>query len=164
MWEGYSLRPITEEDRKAVVDIFNYYVENSFAAYPESKLPYGFFDMLMQSYRGYPNAVLIYGGEVVGFGGLKAFNPMPVFGRTAEISYFILPKHTGRGVGRRMLAYFEEKAREAGIKSLLAGISSKNGVSLKFHEKNGFTQCGRFKNAGFKRGEYFDVVYMQKTL
>jgi L-amino acid N-acyltransferase YncA len=36
----YSMSPISNEDREPIIDIFNYYVENSFAAYPETKLSY----------------------------------------------------------------------------------------------------------------------------
>ena len=38
------LKPIGPDDREAVVDLFNYYVENSFAAFPQEKLPCAFFD------------------------------------------------------------------------------------------------------------------------
>jgi len=44
----YSINPISAEDRKSIIDIFNYYIENSFAAYPENKLPYQTFDMFLQ--------------------------------------------------------------------------------------------------------------------
>ena len=32
----YDMVPISPEDRETVIDIFNHYIENSFAAYPES--------------------------------------------------------------------------------------------------------------------------------
>ena len=35
----YFMAPISEKDRKSIIDLFNYYVENSFAAYPETRLP-----------------------------------------------------------------------------------------------------------------------------
>ena len=44
----YSIRPITSEDCEAIMDICNYYVENSFAAYPEKKLPYQAIDLFLQ--------------------------------------------------------------------------------------------------------------------
>ena len=44
----YSITPIYNEDRESIIDIFNHYVENSFAAYPENKLTYQAFDMLLQ--------------------------------------------------------------------------------------------------------------------
>jgi len=45
----YSISQISNEDREQIIDIFNYYVENSFAAYPENKLPYQAFDMFLQA-------------------------------------------------------------------------------------------------------------------
>ncbi len=50
----YSISPIVTEDRKQIIDIFNYYVENSFAAYPEYKLPYQAFDMFLQMSKDLP--------------------------------------------------------------------------------------------------------------
>jgi phosphinothricin acetyltransferase len=50
------------------------------------------------------------------------------------------------------------------MKSLLANVSSRNEASLNFHLKNGFVECGRFKDVGTKFGEYFDVVWLQKFL
>ncbi len=48
------LAPITSDDRETIIDIFNYYVENTFAAYPEEKVTYEFFDVLLGMCQGYP--------------------------------------------------------------------------------------------------------------
>ncbi len=47
-----SISPIAPKDREPIINIFNYYVENSFAAFPESKLPYQTFDMFLQMSKG----------------------------------------------------------------------------------------------------------------
>jgi len=54
-----SISPIAIEDREPIIDIFNYYVENSFAAFPESKLPYQAFDMFLQMSKGLASALTI---------------------------------------------------------------------------------------------------------
>ncbi|WP_301665067.1 GNAT family N-acetyltransferase [Methanoculleus frigidifontis] len=72
----------------------------------------------------------------------------------------MLPGCTGRGLGSRMLAHLEREGRKQGIGCILAGISSRNMGSIRFHNKNGFVECGRFRNVGRKRGEFFDVVWM----
>ena len=43
-----------EGDREAVIDLFNYYIENSFAAYPDKKVSYGLFDQFLTLTEGYP--------------------------------------------------------------------------------------------------------------
>ena len=160
-----AIIPMAEEHRQAVIDIFNFYVENSFAAFPEQKLPYPMFDMLLSMSRNYPSGVIQnQDGKVVGFGMLRAHNPMPAFLHTAEVSYFIDPAHTGNGIGKRLLDHLEERGRAQGIMSLLACISSKNPGSITFHARNGFVECGRFKAVAKKKGVSFDTVWMQKML
>jgi L-amino acid N-acyltransferase YncA len=161
----YSIRPIFNEDRESIIDIFNHYVENSFAAYPENKLPYQAFDMFLQMSNGFPTgSIRDQKGEIVGFGMLRPHNPMPAFCKTAEVTYFILPGHTGKGLGRMLLGSLEKGAVEKGITNILASISSLNPGSIKFHQNNGFRECGRFKNVGEKNGREFDTVWMQKML
>lgn len=160
-----TLTPIATDDRKDIIDIFNFYVENSFAAYPEKKLPYDFFDTLLNLCQGYPNAtVKNISGEVAGFGMLRPYNPMPVFYRTAEITYFIKPDFTGHGIGRTLLDYLVDEGGKKGITSIIAGISSLNEGSIRFHLKNGFVECGRFRAVGQKNGKLFDVFYCQKMI
>lgn len=157
--------PISPEDREAVISTFNYYIENSFAAYPENKVPYEFFDFLLQAISGYPNAVAKDEDKnFLGFCMLRPHSPMPTFSETAKISYFIRPEHTGKGIGSIMLEYLLSGAREKGLHCILASISSLNEGSIRFHSQHGFSECGRFREAGKKNGRFFDTVWMQKLL
>ena len=158
------LRPMEIGDAQPVMDIFNHYVEHSFAAYPQTRLPEAFYTALMASYQGYPNAVAVDGEKVVGFGGLRAYSPIATFSHTAEISYFLSPDYAAKGLGTLMLAYFVKGAKEKNIETLLASISSLNEASLAFHRKHGFAVCGTLKSIGRKNGVTFDVVYMQKMI
>lgn len=161
----FSINPISNEDREAIMDIFNHYVENSFAAYPEIRLPYQAFDMLLQMTNGLPTGTIKdQSGNILGFGILRPHNPMPTFSRTAETTYFIHPDYTGKGLGKMLLGFLERGAIEKNIKNILANISSLNPISIKFHQKNGFIECGRFIKVGKKNGKEFDTVWMQKTL
>jgi L-amino acid N-acyltransferase YncA len=161
----YSIRPITDQDREPVMNIFNYYVENSFAAYPENKLSYQAVDVFLQMAKGLPTgSIRDQNGKIVGFGMLRAHNPTSTFSHTAEVMYFIHPDHTGKGVGKMLLTFLEKGGRDRGVTNILAHISSLNPNSTKFHQKNGFVECGRFKKVGRKKGREFDMVWMQKIL
>ena len=160
----YIIRPLDKEDNLQVMEIFNYYVENSFAAYPQEKLPLPFYDMLLASYQGYPHAAAVTRGELAGFGGLRAYSPISTFRKTAEVSYFLSPVHTGKGLGSALLQHLADGATQSGIECLLASISSLNEASLRFHEKHGFERCGQLKRVGCKNGMEFDVIYMQRFI
>ena len=161
----YTINPISDADRESIIDIFNNYVENSFAAYPENRLPYQAFDRFLKMSNGLPTgSIKDHNGKIVGFGMLRTHNPMPTFSQTAEVTYFIHPDHTGKGLGKMLLGFLERAAVEKGITNILANISSLNPDSIKFHKKNGFIECGRFRRIGKKWGREFDTVWMQKML
>lgn len=164
MQSDIKLRPMAADDAQPVMEIFNYYVENSFAAYPQTRLPEAFYSTLLASFQGYPNAVAVDSGKVIGFGGLRAYSPMSTFSHTAEVSYFLSPGYSAKGLGTMMLGDFIQGAREKNIETLIASISSLNDASLTFHRKHGFTVCGTLKAVGRKNGVTFDVIYMQKML
>jgi phosphinothricin acetyltransferase len=158
--------PLTEKHGADVMKIFNYYIDNGFAAYPDVKLPDQFFPKFLELTKGYPSYVMIRSElkKVIGFCFLRPYNPFSTFKRTAEITYFIEPEETGKGLGKLALDKLESEARKMGIKNILADISSLNKHSLTFHIKNGFTECGRLTNIGEKKGIPFDVIWMQKDL
>ena len=159
------LNAIVQEDSGEVMEIFNYYAENTFAAYPETKLPPEFFDVLLMMISGYP-ALTARNDEnvLMGFGFLRPYNPMPVFLRTAEITYFVRPDFIGKGVGTALHDYLLQFGKKIGLHTVLANVSSVNAESIRFHLKKGFSECGRFKEAGQKKGQIFDIVYLQKML
>ncbi len=161
----YTLEPMTDEHRKPVIDIYNHFARQGFAAYPEEAVGYAVFDRFLDIAKGYPSAVArTADGRVVGFGFLHAFLPADTFHRTAEVTYFILPEHTRKGIGEKMLDAFMDEARKIGVDNLLANVSSRNEASLEFHRKHGFVECGRFAQVGRKFGQDFDVVWLQKKI
>jgi phosphinothricin acetyltransferase len=158
---------MAEGDRTAVIDLFNHYVENSFAAYPEERVPYGLFDQFLKMTEGYP-AFSARDEECkdrfAGFAFLRPYHPAPSFLRAAEISCFIDPGYTGRGIGSALLGRIVAEARSRGVDTVLANVSSLNGASLRFHERHGFTECGRFRRVARKKGRDLDAVWMQLVL
>ncbi len=161
----YRFARLSDGDRVAVIDIFNYYVQNSFAAYPSVNLGYDAFDFITRLIGGYPSVSVRDGNdEVIGFGFIRAYNPSDTMTRTAEVSYFLAPGHTRKGIGSAILEHLIAEGRKMEVDNLLAGISSRNEQSINFHLRHGFVECGRFKNVGKKFGEDFDIVWMQKKL
>lgn len=163
---SYTFEKLNDSHKVPVINIYNHYIENSFAAYPEQKVPCEFFSIMLEKVQDYPAYAIVNTStnKVAGFCYLKMYHPFAVFKETAEITYFIEPAEVGKGIGKLSLKLLEEKGREKGIRQILASISSKNEQSLIFHLNNGFKECGRFTNVGKKKGEHFDIIWMQKTI
>jgi len=161
---NYLIRKIKEDDLPSVLKIFNYFTENSMAAYGDEpvglEFVLGFKEMAVEECF----KVIEYDKEIIGFGLIRKYAKGSTFKATAVLTYFIMPEHTGKGLGTKMLHQFTSSAKEKGIKNLLAHISSENETSLNFHRKHGFTECGRFKSIGVKFEKEFDVVWVQKVI
>ena len=157
---------LSEKHQNQVIDIYNYYIEKSYAAYPEKKVPYEFYSIMLEKTQGYPAFAIIDENEsnVIGFCYLKPHLPWSTLRETAEITYFIDPKKVGHGIGKEALNLLEKNGKALGIRQILASISSLNEQSLIFHLKNGFKECGRFTNVIKKNNVYFDIVWMQKEI
>jgi len=161
----YTFEQMTENHRHALIDIFNHYIRQSHAAYLEEAVDYRFFDQFLKMSRGYPALVVKNRNQqVVGFGLMRPHHLADSMKRAAELTYFILPEDTGKGLGSAILDFFVREAGKMGIDTLLANISSRNRASIEFHLQKGFRECGRFHKVGRKFGEDFDVVWMQKLL
>jgi L-amino acid N-acyltransferase YncA len=162
---NYRLEPMTGDHRQSVIGIFNHYVAHSFAAYPDTPVPLGFFDKMLELAKGYC-AVVVQGddGQVAGFGLLRPYHFASTLKGTAELTYFLAPGHTRRGLGTAMLNHLIAAARQLGIDNLTADVCSLNAASVAFHLKNGFHECGRVRRAGRKFDREFDVVWFQRRL
>ncbi len=162
---SFQIRKAVDQDRDRILAVFNHYVEQSFAAYPDRPLDSTFFDFMKTIV--YEDAFFVLETQekrIAGFGFLKKYHPYPAFKRTAETGYFILPEFTRKGLGTRLLEALEKEARALGVRTLLANVSSLNPQSLGFHQKQGFRECGRFKKIVRKFGQDMDIVWMQKML
>lgn len=165
----HLIREASTEDIPGMLEVFNYYVENSFASYLETSVGPEFFQAVQSEKdqdkdERFPFYVIEKNGKIIGIGALRPYFPFPNFRHTGVVSYFILPEHTGKGLGSKMLGKLCTEAREKKMKSLLSNVSSKNEVSLNFHLKHGFIECGRFREAGTKFGKYFDIIWLQRFL
>ena len=157
---------MNEKHQKDVMEIFNYYVENSTAAFPSKTLPEQFYAALLKKSEGYPAYSLVdtETNTVAGFCQLSAYSPFPTFSKTACLTYFLSPEYTGKGIGSQCLAKLESEAKQMNITHLIAEISSENAGSIHFHVKHGFAVAGELHDIGEKLGRKFGVVYMEKAI
>jgi L-amino acid N-acyltransferase YncA len=162
----YLIRLAEDKDAPAVTEVFNYFVKNSFAAYPSKPNDESFFTRMRSLAGKFPFYVVeTPEHKVIGFALLRAgFNPADTMSRTAEATLFFLPEYTRASLGGRLLAMLEADAKARGVDNLLASVSSRNEQSLNFCRKHGFVDCGRFQRVGRKFDQDFDIIWLQKFI
>ncbi len=76
--------------------------------------------------------------EMVGWVSFQSFYGRPAYAATAEISIYLDASQRGKGIGKEILQYSLEKAKQFGMKTLLGFIFAHNERSLKLFRQLGF--------------------------
>jgi L-amino acid N-acyltransferase YncA len=99
---------------------------------------------------------------VVGWAALSPVSSRCVYGGVAEVSVYVSADHRGRGVGLALLRGLIERSEAVGIWTLEAGIFPENAASLALHGKAGFREVGRRERLGFLKGQWRDVLLLER--
>jgi phosphinothricin acetyltransferase len=103
-------------------------------------------------------------GDLLGFASYGKFRERPAYKYTVEHSVYVDARFRGQGAGRLLLEAVIEAAQEQDYHVMVGGIDAANAVSIKLHERMGFTHCGTVKQSGFKFGRWLDLALYQRIL
>lgn len=156
---------LSKKHQIPVMDIYNYYVNNSTAAYPNEVVEYEYFTRFLNIAKDFPAyAIMDDNHIVIGFCMLSDYIAHNSFRITASLTYFLSPDYTGKGIGSKCIEKLESEAKKRGITNLISDISTENIRSINFHRKHGFTEIGKLENVATKFGRDFGLVIMHKKL
>jgi phosphinothricin acetyltransferase len=156
---------LTERDFEIIKEIYDYYIENSTATYYTEKISIAELkEFIPCGHEKYKSYLILADGECCGFCYLSQYKKRQAYDRTAEVSVYLKPEWTGKGIGKAALSQLEKVAHEKGISVLIGIISGDNEISIKLFEKYGYEKCGHFRQIGEKFGKVLDVVSYQKII
>ena len=162
------IRKATPEDLSAMVEIYNYYIQNSVVTFDMDVMA---LDDWAEKFRwinelGLPFIVAQSpNGQIIGFAYVAPWRQKAAFKRTVEDSIYLRPAAIGKRVGTRLLQELLDQAKAAGVKEVVAVISDKGAESsIALHERFGFKHQGHLGKVGFKFGRWLGTVLMQKSL
>jgi len=161
------IRPLTAADHDAAARIYNHYVTTSTATFQTE--PVSAEEWAAESLAGEPGrhgawAVEDGDGTFAGYVLVTPFKSRCAYRDSAEVTVYLAPERTGRGLGRAALAHVDGHAREAGLHALLAVVSAENTASLAAFARAGYDEVGRLREVGNKFGRLLDVAYLEKVV
>ncbi len=101
-------------------------------------------------------------GEVIGWGALAPVSGRECYRGVTENSVYVAAAARGRGVGHALLQELVRRADEVGVWTIQAGILAGNEASVALHERCGFRLVGVRERLAQKRGEWRDVVLLER--
>ena len=150
------------------LNIYNYYISNSFSNFEEKKYTINSFKLLYRKIvsNKLPFIVAIENKDVLGVAFVNKFREKSGYRFTYEHSIYINPKFINKGYGSILLKELIKLCKNnKKIKNLIAVIGgSDNHLSIKIHKKNGFKHIGTLSKVGFKKNKWIDSILMQKKL
>ena len=69
-----------------------------------------------------------------------------------------------KGCGKILYTKLLEILKQQGVKTACACVTGANENSINFHKKLGFEEVGRFHNSGYKLGNWYDIIWLEKPL
>lgn len=163
--ETISFEKVSDETLPEVLKIYTYYVLNTTATFHAHALSEDemreivFFDNAK-----YCTYVMKENNLIIGYVILTQHKKREAYDATAEVTIYLKPGFTGKGIGSKAIMFIEKKAQEQRMHVLVATICGENRPSIHLFEKNGFTKCAQYKEVGIKFGQYLDVVAYQKII
>ena len=101
-------------------------------------------------------------GEIIGWAALTPVSSRCVYAGVAEVSVYVDPEHSGKGIGLTLLKELVHLSEAEGIWTLQAGIFPENIGSLRIHEKAGFRTLGIREKIGKQNGIWRDTVLLER--
>jgi L-amino acid N-acyltransferase len=159
----FTIRAATREDLKAVVGIYNWAVNQTFATIDSE--PLGTEEAAAWWEAHEKRSKLIVSTDEGGVNGWARLFPWNQRGfDIVEDLVYVDPVHHGRGIGRALLAELITEARGLGYRTIVASIATDNRAGLELHSKLGFEVVGTIRDAAHKFDRWMDITLVQLAL
>lgn len=163
--ETISFREVTIDMLPRFAEILNYYIRHTAVSfYTEELVADDMREKVFFSHTAFRSFAIEREGSIIGYCSLAPWKKQQAYRHTGEITIYLSPDYTGKGIGTRAICFLVDYAIENGIQVLIAGLCSENEASRRLFEKSGFELCAHFKGVGSKFGRTLDTIYLQRTL
>ena len=159
----FTIRPATNDDVKAIVGIYNWAVNQTFATIDseplEAEEAKAWWEM-----HGKRSKLLVATDEtgVIGWARLLPWKQRGF--DVVECLVYVDPVHHGLGIGAALLRELTAEARGLGYLTIVASVAKDNRAGLALFTRQGFQEVGTIRNAAHKFDRWMDITLVQKAL
>jgi phosphinothricin acetyltransferase len=160
-----EIRPGHSGDLERLVEIYNYYIKHTHAAFSENE--YGVEDR--REWLGEYSAagvhrlfVAVDGDRLLGYATSSRYRPQLAFRNTVESSVYLDPGAVGRGLGGRLYDCLLTALVETPAERVLAAVALPNPASIALHLSRGFTVVGTFTDYAVKNGQAISSTWLER--
>jgi len=112
----------------------------------------------------YPYLVCEENSRIIGYAYAHRHMEREAYQWNAELSVYLDPSFTSKGLGKKLYAIVIEMLKLQGIKTVYGGVTLPNEKSEALHKALGFMVLGTYHNAGYKDGKWHDVAWFERAI
>jgi len=160
---SFAIRPATNDDVGAIVGIYNWAVNQTFATIDSEALSTEEAADWWETHARRSRLIVATDDSgVIGWARLFPWKQRGI--DVVEDLVYVDPVHHGRGIGRALLTELIKQATGLGYRTIVATVATDNRSGLQLHEKLGFESVGTIRNAANKFDRWMDITLMQRSL
>lgn len=160
-----GIRTVRETDAQAIADIYGPVVKTTASSFEqEPPTADDFRQRIAKTLQIYPWLAMEKNGRIAGYAYAARYRERHAWQWSASSSVYIHPDYQRQGVGYALYESLFDILRQQGFYNVFAGATLPNPGSVALHEKIGFQPAGLYKSAGYKLGQWHDVVRWQLIL
>jgi len=161
--KGFSIRPATHDDLQAIVGLYNWAVNQTFATIDSEPLDTEEAAAWWEAH-GKRSQLLVCVDETGVVGWARLFPWKQRGFDVVEDLVYVDPVHQGRGIGRALLTAVINEAKNLGYRTIVATVATDNRAGLALHSRLGFEVIGTIRNAAHKFDQWMDITLVQLSL
>lgn len=159
-----GIRMATAADAAELLAIYGQYINTSITFEYTLPTQAEFAARITGILREYPYLVWEEDGRILGYAYAHRHMERAAYQWNAELSVYLDRSARRRGMGRRLYETLLELLTMQGVLTAHALVTSPNPASQSLHEAMGFSLMAVHRLAGFKAGEWHDVLWYEKEL
>jgi phosphinothricin acetyltransferase len=160
---AFTIRPATNDDVTAIVGIYNWAVNQTFATIDSEPLSAEEAAAWWEQHgRRSKLIVATDDSGVIGWARLFPWKQRGI--DVVEDLVYVDPVHHGRGIGRALLTELIKQAKGLGYRTIVATVATDNRSGLQLHSRLGFEPVGTIRNAANKFDRWMDITLVQRSL
>ena len=159
------IRIAQTQDANDLLNIYAPYVENTAITF-EYEVPTikEFTARIENTLQKYPYLVAVEEDVILGYAYASAFKSRAAYDWSVETSIYVKSGHGHQGIGSALYRSLESVLEKQNIYNLCACIAYPNPESIAFHESFGYKTVAHFHASGYKHGNWYDMIWMEKEV
>jgi L-amino acid N-acyltransferase YncA len=157
--QDMEIRKLTPEDWQQLELIYQKGIDTGNATFQTNTPSWEYWD---NSHLKSCRIVVENDRHIIGWAALTPVSSRCVYAGVGEVSVYVDPAHSGKGIGLILLNELVKQSEAEGIWTLQAGIFPENTASLRIHEKAGFRILGIREKIAKQNGIWRDTALLER--